>query len=80
MILTFAFLIIAGFAAGLLASVAGLASLVSYPALLAVGLPPVIANVTNTTALIFWGSAPPFHLSENSTVIGKNYWFLLAWR
>lgn len=55
MILTFIFLIIAGFAAGLLASVAGLASLVSYPALLAVGLPPVIANVTNTTALIFSG-------------------------
>lgn len=55
MILTFAFLIIAGFAAGLLASVAGLASLVSYPALLAVGLTPVIANVTNTTALIFSG-------------------------
>ncbi|EEI20609.1 sulfite exporter TauE/SafE family protein [Lentilactobacillus hilgardii] len=55
LILTFIFLIIAGFAAGLLASVAGLASLVSYPALLAVGLPPVIANVTNTTALIFSG-------------------------
>lgn len=55
MVLTFIFLIIAGFAAGLLASVAGLASLVSYPALLAVGLPPVIANVTNTTALIFSG-------------------------
>ncbi|MCT2898372.1 sulfite exporter TauE/SafE family protein [Lentilactobacillus buchneri] len=55
MVLTFIFLIIAGFAAGLLASVTGLASLVSYPALLAVGLPPVIANVTNTTALIFSG-------------------------
>jgi Predicted permeases len=38
-----------------LASTAGLASLVSYPALLAVGLPPVIANVTNTTSLIFTG-------------------------
>lgn len=55
MVLTFVFLIIAGFAAGLLASVAGLASLASYPALLLVGLPPVIANVTNTTALIFSG-------------------------
>lgn len=55
MILTFIFLIIAGFAAGLLTSIAGLSSLVSYPALLAVGLPPVIANVTNTTAQIFSG-------------------------
>jgi uncharacterized membrane protein YfcA len=48
-------LIIAGFLAGLLASVAGLASLASYPALLLVGLPPVLANVTNTTALVFTG-------------------------
>lgn len=53
--LTFIFLIAAGFVAGLLASVAGLASLASYPALLLVGLPPVLANVTNTTALIFSG-------------------------
>jgi len=31
----------------------GLASLISYPALLAVGLAPVTANVTNTVALVF---------------------------
>ncbi|MCP0887849.1 sulfite exporter TauE/SafE family protein [Ligilactobacillus sp. WILCCON 0076] len=55
MILIFVFLIVAGFLAGLMQSVAGLASLVSYPALLIVGVPPVIANVTNTTALIFSG-------------------------
>ncbi len=45
-------LIAAGFGGGLLGSTAGLASLVSYPALLAIGLPPVTANVTNTVALI----------------------------
>jgi uncharacterized membrane protein YfcA len=44
-------LVAAGFAAGLSGSLAGLASLFSYPALLAVGLPPVTANVTNTVAL-----------------------------
>jgi hypothetical protein len=33
--------------------VASLASVVSYPALLALGLPPVSANVTNTVALMF---------------------------
>ena len=43
----------AGVAAGLAGSVAGLASLFSYPALLAVGLPPVTANTTNTVALVF---------------------------
>jgi uncharacterized membrane protein YfcA len=46
-------LIVAGAGAGLTASIAGLASLFSYPALLAVGLPPVTANVTNTVALVF---------------------------
>jgi uncharacterized membrane protein YfcA len=44
-------LILAGVGAGLCGSVAGLASLVSYPALLAHGLPPLAANVTNTTAM-----------------------------
>lgn len=49
-------LVIAGIAAGLLASIAGLASLVSYPVLLALGLPPISANTTNTAALIFTGA------------------------
>lgn len=44
-------LVLAGVAAGLVGSIAGLASLFSYPALLAVGLPPIAANVTNTVAL-----------------------------
>jgi uncharacterized membrane protein YfcA len=44
-----------GILAGLVGSVASLASLVSYPALLALGLPPVSANVTNTVALMFSG-------------------------
>ncbi len=45
-------LVLAGVGAGLAGSMAGLASLVSFPALLAVGLPPVVANVTNTVALV----------------------------
>ncbi|MEU9875518.1 sulfite exporter TauE/SafE family protein [Streptomyces phaeochromogenes] len=44
-------LLAAGIASGLAGSIAGLASLFSYPALLAAGLPPVAANVTNTVAL-----------------------------
>lgn len=44
-------LVVAGFAGGVIGTVAGLASLVSYPALLAFGLPPLAANVTNTTAM-----------------------------
>jgi uncharacterized protein len=49
----FLFLLVAGVAAGLTGTIAGLASLASYPALLAVGLPPVTANVTNTISLVF---------------------------
>ncbi|MGI9156864.1 MAG: sulfite exporter TauE/SafE family protein [Marmoricola sp.] len=47
-----ALLALAGVGAGVIGSTAGLASLVSYPALLLVGLPPVTANVTNTLGLI----------------------------
>jgi uncharacterized membrane protein YfcA len=50
-----AWLLSAGVLAGVVSVVASLASLISYPALLAVGLPPLAANVTNTTALVFVG-------------------------
>ena len=50
---TFVLLVLAGVGAGLIGSIAGLASLISYPALLAAGLPPVTANVTNTVAVVF---------------------------
>jgi len=52
---TFVLLVVAGVGAGLIGSIAGLASLISYPALLATGLPPITANVTNTVALVFSG-------------------------
>jgi uncharacterized membrane protein YfcA len=50
--LEFGFLVLAGVGAGLTGSIAGLASLISYPALLAIGIPPVTANITNTVALV----------------------------
>ena len=46
-------LAVAGIAAGIVSTVAALASLVSYPVLLALGLPPLSANVTNTVSLSF---------------------------
>ena len=45
----------AGVLAGVASTVASLASVVSYPVLLAFGLSPVSANVTNTVALAFTG-------------------------
>jgi uncharacterized membrane protein YfcA len=50
-----AFLAAAGIVGGLTGSIAGLASVATYPALLLVGLPPVAANMTNTVALVFNG-------------------------
>jgi uncharacterized protein len=50
-----ALLAAAGVLGGLTGSIAGLASVATYPALLIVGLPPVTANVTNTVALVFNG-------------------------
>jgi uncharacterized protein len=45
-----------GVAAGIVSTVASIASVVSYPALLAFGLPPLTANMTNTFALMFTGA------------------------
>lgn len=50
--LTFALLVVAGVGTGLIGYLTGLASLVSYPALLAAGLSPVTANVSNTLGLV----------------------------
>lgn len=52
-IILFLFLLLGGIAAGLLSSVASMASLASYPVLLMTGVPPVFANVTNDAALIW---------------------------
>jgi uncharacterized membrane protein YfcA len=46
----------AGTAAGIASTVFSLASLVSYPVLLALGLPPLTANVTNTVSLVLTGA------------------------
>jgi uncharacterized protein len=41
----------AGFGAGILTTTVGVASLLSFPVLVAVGLPPVVANASNTVGL-----------------------------
>jgi uncharacterized membrane protein YfcA len=46
-------LLAAGIGGGMAGTMASVASVVSYPALLALGLPPLAANVTNTMSLIF---------------------------
>lgn len=43
---------LAAIAAGFINAIAGGGTLVTFPVLLAIGIPPVIANVTNTVALV----------------------------
>jgi uncharacterized membrane protein YfcA len=63
-----AFLAVAGFGAGLVNGVAGGGSMVSFPALLAVGVPPLSANVTSTVGIWpgYLGGAAAFrrHLAD----------------
>lgn len=44
--------VLTGFGAGVLSSTVGVASLLSFPVLVGLGLPPVVANVSNTLGLI----------------------------
>ena len=59
----------AGTLAGVASTVASLASVVSYPVLLALGLPPVSANVTNTVALVFTGAGAAAPVKTSATVL-----------
>ena len=45
-------LLVAGLLAGLVNAIVGSGSLLTFPTLLAIGYPPVVANVTNTVGLV----------------------------
>ncbi len=51
---------LAGFLAGAVNAVIGSGSLITFPTLLAIGLPPVTANVTNTVGLAFGSASAVF--------------------
>ncbi|MGZ3417007.1 MAG: sulfite exporter TauE/SafE family protein [Polyangiales bacterium] len=58
--LSYVLLAVAAFFAGAINSVAGGGTLLTFPALLAVGIPPIAANATSTVALVP-GSYAAFH-------------------
>jgi uncharacterized membrane protein YfcA len=68
----------AGTLAGVTSTVASLASVVSYPVLLALGLPPVSANVTNTVALAFTGAGSAAGSRQELAGQGRLVWRLGA--
>jgi uncharacterized membrane protein YfcA len=49
-------LLAAGTVGGIFSTVVAIASLVTYPALLALGVPPLSANMTNTVSLVLTGA------------------------
>lgn len=62
----------AGALAGVVGTAGGITSLISYPALLAVGIPPLPANVTNVIALVAcW---PGSLLVSRPELAGKGPW------
>ena len=62
----------AGIIAGLVGTAGGITSLVSYPALLAVGLPPLSANIANIVALL--GCWPGSAIASRPELAGKGSW------
>jgi uncharacterized membrane protein YfcA len=49
---TAALILLAGIVAGIINAIAGSGTLVTFPTLLALGVPPVVANVSNTVGLV----------------------------
>lgn len=64
-----ALLLLAGVGAGIVGFGAGLASLVSFPTLLALGLPPLTANITNSIALM--GTTAGGLISAQPDLVGQ---------
>ncbi|MGH7762084.1 MAG: sulfite exporter TauE/SafE family protein, partial [Candidatus Dormibacteraceae bacterium] len=70
-----ALLALAGFLAGALNAIIGSGSLITFPTLLAVGLPPLTANVTNTVGLVFGsGSAVVGYRRELRPQLRRALW------
>lgn len=66
------FLLVAGAVAGVVGTAGGITSLVSYPALLAVGQPALAANVANLVALVAcWPGAA---LASRGELTGTSRW------
>ena len=71
---TLVFLFATGIVAGIFNSIAGGATFISFPVLLASGLPPLVANATNFVALLPSNAAavPPFRKELAS--LGRRLW------
>lgn len=69
---------LAAIAAGMMNSIAGGGTLVTFPVLIWVGLPPIIANATNALALVPAGWSSMFGYRESLRVIPRRFLVLAA--
>ena len=70
-----AIILLAGIAAGVINVIAGAGTLITFPTLLALGIPPVTANVSNTVGLVP-GSIAGVHGYRREL---KGQWRRIAW-
>jgi uncharacterized protein len=70
--------IAAGLGAGVLSSTVGVASLLSFPVLVGLGLPPVVANVSNTLGLIPAGLGGVVGYRKEVREAGRLAWIVMA--
>ena len=69
---------LAGFLAGAINAIIGSGSLITFPILLAIGLPPLTANVTNTVGLAFGtGSAVVGYRRELHPQLRRAVWLVI---
>jgi uncharacterized membrane protein YfcA len=64
-------LLAAGTLGGIFSTAASIASLVTYPALLALGVPPLSANMTNTVSLVLTGAGSVIGSKPELTGLGR---------
>jgi len=68
----------AGFAAGAINTIVGSGSLITFPTLLAVGYPPVVANVSNTVGLVFGSAGGAYGYRRELSGQGRRLLTLMA--
>lgn len=71
-------LVVAGFAGGMTNAIAGGATFFTFPAMLAVGIPPVAANASNTTALMPASLVAAWAQRRDLVDVGRAIWPLAA--
>ncbi|MCC6887405.1 MAG: sulfite exporter TauE/SafE family protein [Hyphomicrobiales bacterium] len=73
-----AFLLFAGIAGGAISTLAGGAAIITFPALLATGLSPVLASCTNLVALVPGNLFSGFYDRRSLPPLGRSFAFMVA--